>query len=144
MPKSSTYSMLNVVATLDGQRIIGFWDGDDAITVTPGADIGTGLVGADGSSIFSQSANKSASISLKLQPTSAAHRLLSQKLALQRAGGKIVGFPFDVLELQSGEGGTAEQCFIQGAPEDSKGVNATVRDWTLWTGDWEPAIPNVS
>lgn len=141
MAKSAAYSMINVSAVLDGLAVIGLWDGDDAVVVTPGVDIGTLLVGADGSSIFSQSADKSARISLKLQHTSATHRQLMQKLAQQRAG-RLIGFTLDVKDIGSGEGGTTDQAFIATAPADSKGKNAVVREWVLVTGDWEPLIPN--
>lgn len=140
--KSSSYSMVNVVAMLDGLQVIGLWDGDDAISVAIGADVGSGMVGADGSSIFSQTADRSAAITLKLQHTSPVHRQLMQKWAQQKAG-RLLGFPFTVKELQSGEGGAADQCFVQKAPNDQKGNKSTTRDWVIWTGDWEPLIPNA-
>lgn len=142
MAKVSAYSMINVSATLDGLAVRGFWDGDDAVTVERGADIGTGLVGADGSSIFSQSADKSARITLRLQHTSATHRQLLQKEKLQRAG-QMRSFPFSFIDRDSGEGGTADQCFIMQAPADSKGKNATVRAWVIWTGQYEPNVTNA-
>jgi hypothetical protein len=134
--------MLAVAATLDGLAIRGFWDGDDAVTVEQGADVGTGLVGADGSSIFSQSADQSARITVRLQHTSPTHRQLTQKWLQQREG-VLRGFPFDVMDKTSGVGGTADQCFIMQAPGDSKGKNATVRAWVLWTGEWRPGVPNA-
>ena len=143
MAKTSAYSMINVSATLDRRDVKGLWDGDDAIVVTQGSDVGTGLVGADGSSIFSISADQSAQISIKLQHTSPTHRFLSQKLKQHRArGANATTFSFSIKDKVSGEGGTADKCYIMTAPEDSKGVNATVREWVLWTGDWNPEIPN--
>ncbi|MGV1985587.1 phage structural protein [Agrobacterium sp. 22-221-1] len=143
MANTSAYSMVNVTGTVDGQQIQGLWDGDDAIIVTQSSDKGTGLIGADGSGIFSISANKAASISIKLQHTSATHRLLMQKLKRQQAlGGTAAAFPFAFIDNASGEGGSADKCYIQTAPADSKGVNATVREWVLWTSEWNPEIPN--
>ncbi len=141
MAQSTAYSMINVAATLDGLAIHGLWDGDAAITEEQGADFGTGLVGADGSGIFSQSADQSARITIRLQHTSPTHAQLSRKLAQQRAG-RLLAFPFDVKDKDSGEGGTADRCFVLQAPADSKGKNATVRAWVLWTSEWKPAIPN--
>lgn len=138
--KTSTYSMLHVVATLDGLRMVGFWEGDDALQVSPGADIGQGLVGAAGDSIFSVSADRSAQIMVRLQHTSATHKQLLTLLAVQKATGRG-GFPIDIKDTGSGEGGSADQCFIQVAADDVKGANAGVREWTLWTGDWKPEIP---
>jgi hypothetical protein len=136
--------MKNVAITLDGQAVVGIWDGDDAVQVAPIIDVGTMMVGADGSSIFSQHANEGATITLRLQHTSPAHRLLMQRLARQRAiGVRVTGFPFSVIDVDSGEGGSTDQCFIQTAPNDQKGVNAAAREWVLVTGQWHPEIPNA-
>jgi len=121
MSNSTAYSMLNVAAILDGQPVQGLFDGDDAITVTPGVDLGTMLIGADGASIFSQSADRSATISIKVQHTSATHRQLSRKAAQQRAG-RLIGFPFSFMDTGSGEGGVADKCFIQTAPAVTHGI----------------------
>jgi hypothetical protein len=135
--------MINVSATLDRRDVKGLWDGDDAISVTEGADVGTGLVGADGSSIFSISADQSAQISIKLQHTSPTHRFLHQKLKTMRAkGANATFFSFSVKDKVSGEGGTADKCMIMKAPDDQKGKNASQREWVLWTGEWMPEIPN--
>jgi len=144
MALSSAYSMVNVSATVDGQQVHGLWDGDDAIVVTPGADKGTGLIGADGSGIWSVSADKSATISIKLMHTSPTHRLLAEKLKRQQArGGAASTFPFMFIDTVSGEGGTADRCYIMTAPADSKGKSATVREWVLWAVDWNAEVPNA-
>lgn len=140
--KSSAYSMKNVAVTLDGQNVLGLWDGDDAVQIAPITDIGTMMIGADGSSIFSQSANEGATITLRLQHTSPAHRQLHQKWARQRARGvRVTGFPVSIIDVDSGEGGSTDQAFIQTAPTDAKGVAAATREWVLVTGQWKPEIP---
>lgn len=141
MAKSSAYSFLNVSAILDGVQVTGFWDGDDAVTVEPAVDIGTGLVGADGSSIFSQSTDNSVTITLRVQHTSPTHRQLEQKLARQRAG-VLDGFAFSVKDKRSGEGGSTSQAFIQAVPTKSYGKAATVREWVLWAGEWNREVPS--
>lgn len=142
MALSTAYSALNVSATLNQQAVSGLWDGDDAIVIAPLSDIGSMIVGADGSSIFSQSANKGATITLRLQHTSPTHRLLHQLWARQSSRGlRISGFPFDVMDADSGEGGTADRCYIQAGPTDSKGQAAGPREWVLVTGQWHPEIP---
>ena len=144
MANTSAYGFKNVAATIDGQTVTGFWDGDDAINITHGSDKGTGLVGADGSSIFSVAANSSATITLRLQPTSPTHRLLMQKLKRQKALASVAAaFPVVVIDNGNGEGGSADRCFIQTAPTDQKGVNAATRDWVLWTGEWDGTVPNA-
>lgn len=144
MAKSSVYSSKNVASTVDGQEVSGLWDGDDAVAIEPLADVGAMMVGADGSSIFSQSANEGATITFRLQHTSPTHRLLHQKLARQRAKGvRLTGFPVTVIDVDSGEGGSTDQAFIQTAPTDQKGDAAAVREWVLVTGSWKPTVPNA-
>ncbi|MCO5152584.1 MULTISPECIES: phage structural protein [unclassified Shinella] len=143
MAKSTAYSYGNVAATLDRRAVQGVWDGDDAIVVNRGADVGSRVVGADGSSIFSITMDRSATITIRLQPSSPTHRLLLEKEKAQRAlGASFPGFPFVIKDKVSGEGGTGTDCFIQSAPTDSKGKNATVREWVLSTGEWTPEITN--
>ena len=137
------YSMLNVTATLDGRRVVGLMDGDNAIQTSPGADVGTMLIGADGTGLFSQSADKSATITLRLKPNSPTHRQLVELWRAQRAG-ILRGFPFDVIDSGSNEGGNGTDCFITTAPDDSKGTNATVREWTIVTANWTPNVPNLN
>lgn len=142
MTKSSAYSAKNVATTIDGQNVLGLWDGDDAVSVAPLEDIGTMLVGVDGSSIFSQSANEGATITVRLQHTSPTHRLLHTKWARQRARGvRVTGFPVTIIDVDSGEGGSTDQAFIMTGPTDTKGKAATVREWVLVTGQWKPEVP---
>jgi hypothetical protein len=144
MAKSSAYSMKNVAVTIDGQNVLGVWDGDDAVVIAPLEDIGTMLVGADGSSLFSQSANEGATITIRLQHTSPAHRLLHQKWARQRARGiRVTGFPVTIIDVDSNEGGSTDQAFIRSAPSDAKGKNAGAREWVLVTGQWRPEVPRL-
>lgn len=141
--KTTSYSMLNVAATIDHRQILGFWDGDDVVVVAENSDVSTLLIGADGSSLVSVSADHAAQISIKLQHTSPMHRYLHQKLKQTRArGANATAFSFTVKDKVSGEGGTADQCYIKQAPGDSKGKNASVREWQLFTGDWSPEIPS--
>lgn len=141
MAISTAYTMLNVAATVDGLLVQGVWDGDDAIVVEQGADVGAMLIGADGSGIFSQSADASARITIRLMHTSPTHAQLNRKWQQQRAG-RLLPFPVDIKDKNSGEGGTADRCFIMQAPTDQKGKNASVRAWVLVTQEWKPSIPN--
>lgn len=143
MPITSAFGMINTSNMVDGQQIQGLWDGDDAISIAPLADKGTMMIGADGSALFSVSANKGATISIKLMHTSPTHRLLMQKLKRQQAlASPATAFPVTAYDTASGEGGTADKCFIQSAPTDTKGINATVREWVLVTGEFNAEIPN--
>lgn len=133
----TTYSNKAVQASLDGRDVRGLWEGDDVISVERRSDRGTPMVGADGASIFSTSADESATIVLKLQHTSPAHAYLrSIERGMTKGINKI--FPFSVRDTESGEGGSAAQCVISAAPTvNIGGENATERQWTLFAGSWE-------
>lgn len=135
------YSQKNVIVTIDGQRVQGFWDGDDAFSAEPVGDVGTLLTGADGVGLFSQRAGRPHTLTLRVQHTSATHKLLQQKWRRQQSG-SVRSFPVTSMDVGSGEGGVAAECYIQSAPSDQKGVAATARVWVLVTPDWEPSVPN--
>ena len=141
MAKSSVYSFLNVAATLNGLKVVGPWEGDDALVITPMTDIGTMTVGAGGSGIFSQHANRGATISLKLMATSDTHRQLVELLKAQQAAEGRMGFPFAIKDNRNGNGGTTDKAFIQTAPTENFGVAASVREWVLTTDAWEWEVP---
>ncbi|MBG6211678.1 hypothetical protein IWQ49_006369 [Labrenzia sp. EL_126] len=143
MAITSAYGFVNTANSVDGQVIQGLWDGDDAIQIAPLADKGQMVIGADGSGLFSVSANKGAMITLRLMHTSPTHRLLMQKLKRQQAlASPVTAFPVTAYDTSSGEGGTADKCFIQTAPTDTKGANATSREWVLVTGEFVAEVPN--
>ena len=134
---TTTYSFKNVVATLDRQSVYGFFEGDDVVMVTENADIGTGVVGADGSTIFSQAVNNAVTINVKLQHTSPTHKRLGQLLRRQKEAGALgTGFQFAVADRATGEGGATSEAYIQQAPDQALGTNATVREWVLFAGDY--------
>ncbi|WP_413814232.1 phage structural protein [Aureimonas sp. Leaf427] len=136
----TSYSFGNVTATLNGREVIGLWDGDDCITVEEGADIGSGIVGADGSTIFSQMVDRSATITLRVQHRSPIHAQLVRQLEAQRAGA-LDGIPFTVRDTDSNEGGACDKALIRQAPGTGMGKQATVRTWVLWTGNYMTRVP---
>lgn len=132
----TVYSMLGVMAAVDGIPIIGMFDGDDAISVETREDEGDWLMGADGSALFSQTADASAQITLKLQHTSPTHKQLGIRVALQRSG-VLSPFPFDVIDINGGEGSHSGNCLVIKAPTQQYGENATVREWVLASPSWQ-------
>lgn len=141
MPKTTVHAANALNVTIDGQKVTGFADGDDALTVERNADIGELVVGALGDSIFSQSADRSARITLKLLQTSATHRLLAKRLKRQERG-IPTGLVFTFKDRVNGEGGQAT-VFIMTAPTIQKGKNPTTREWVLVTGDMSYDTPTA-
>lgn len=142
MAKSSSYTAINLAASLDGVAVVGLWDGDNAIQVDQNVDAGTGLVGVQGDSIFSQTADRSAAVTIRLMHTSPTHRQLMQKWHAQQAG-ILRAFTFDHMDTASKEGGSGDEFYVMRAPSDTKGTNATVREWVIWTGDYKSNIPDA-
>lgn len=136
----TAYSFANVTATLNKREVVGFWEGDDAVTVEENADIGTGVIGADGASIFSQAVNRGARITLRVMPNSPIHSQLNRLLQSQRDG-NLGGFGFTVTDTASNEGGSCDRALIVQAPGTQNGTAAAVRTWVLWTGYWVWRIP---
>lgn len=139
MPKGSSYTVINLASSLDGVAVVGLFDGDNAIQVDQNADAGNGLVGVQGDSIFSQTADRSATVTLRLMHTSPTHRQLMQKWHAQQAG-ILRPFPFDHMDTESKEGGSGDEFYVYRAPSDTKGTNATVREWMIWTGDYKSNV----
>ena len=133
----ATYSMLGVSVTLDGLPVIGLADGDDAITVKRRTQRGDWKIGADGNGLFSQTADMSVEIRIKLQPTSPTNTQLENLSARQDAG-SLIPFPFDVIDVNNTEGSNSAQCLVMDDPERSYGENATVREWVLASPVWQP------
>ncbi len=136
MADITTYSPKNVQVSLDGRDVKGLWEGDDAVSVERSSDRASAMVGADGKSVVSTSADESATITLRLQHTSAAHQRL---MNLQRAmaDGRTRKFPVSIRDTESGEGGSAAECVIMGTPTMNTGsATAGVREWRLHAGRW--------
>jgi hypothetical protein len=131
---------------VDGQKVRGFWDGDDAFAVEPIEDIGTMLVGADGDALFSQHAGEAVRITLRIQHTSATHAQLMEKLIEQRTSTKaqLDGFPVSVFDMSSNEGGATGKAFILTAPGTVEGKAAGPREWVLISGAWDYDMPDVN
>jgi hypothetical protein len=140
--RATAYSFKNVVASLDGQRIVGGWDGDNTFEVAPVEDAGALLMGAGGDSLYSVFAGNAVVVTLRLMHTSPAHELLLQKLAeIKAESPRMDGFALSIKDIRSNDGGSASRCYIQGRPTNGYGKNASVREWKLIAGDW---VDNVT
>ncbi|MCB1423151.1 MAG: DUF3277 family protein [Nitratireductor sp.] len=131
-----SFSFKSIVCMLDNNEATGFFEGDDAIMIERNTDTATPMIGADGTSTVSISADDSAMITLKLQPGSPTNKYLENKHKRQR-NGTLQPFAVTVRDTSNGEGGSAAQCVIVKRPSRSFGQNATVREWKLFAGAWQ-------
>ena len=134
--KSYVYSFSNLQMTINGLSVEGFWEGDDAITITPNSDNATPLVGVDGDATVSYSTDDAVRIVLRLKADSPMNSILERYYRRARAGNFGSGFPVSVRNTGNGEGGSAAECHIIRAPERQFGLNATQREWEIFGNAW--------
>lgn len=133
-PIQTVHTAQGIGANVDGAPIIGWWEGNDAIMFETAEDEGKHIIGAEGSSVWSQFADRSGIITLKLLPASPSNDMLYAKKERQESG---VPLPFDTnfFDLGGGEAGVATDCYILKAPTTSLGKEATVREWKISTSN---------
>jgi hypothetical protein len=135
-PPLTLYSFMNVVATVDGRQVIGFWEGDDAVVVERQTDLGTALTGADGASVVSITADQTATVTLKLQANSAMNGYLEQRVKAMRMGSPKV-LTIGIVDTGTGEGGGCSSAVIIKEPSKSYGAQATEREWVIFCNCWQ-------
>lgn len=135
MSSLTSYSFANAFVVIDGQKLEGFWEGDDPVQVERNAELGNPIVGVDGCAIVSRPVNNSRNITLMVMPNSAAHRILKNK---QKAieGNEISVFSIAVGDLGNGEGGSSVEGTIIQSPGISLGENASAREWVIFANNW--------
>ena len=136
-PPLTVYSFQNVVVTIDDVQVVGLWEGDDVVVVERSTDLGTPLVGADGASVVSITADQSARLTLRLMPNSAMNQYLTQKKKAIRAGSLRSTMRVAIRDTSTGEGGGCSAAVIMTEPGVSFGQNATSRDWVLFCSCWQ-------
>lgn len=130
-----TYNFDNVVASINGVLMSGFWEGDDVVIIEPNAPLSNSISGAGGEVLTSISTDKRAKITLKLQPTSPAHDYLISLLIQYEAGNPQL-FSFACNDIGNGEGGSAPECVLMDRPVQAFGAQASAREWTFVAGHW--------
>ncbi len=132
------YSWNNVALVIDSRNVVGLAEGDDVLTIERTNALGDPMVGADGSSLVSVSADQTAKITLKLLPTSPFNAYLNAKAMRMRAGGRVV-FPIGFTDMSTGESGASAECTIIEEPTVTKGAKAQERVWAFHAAEWVPS-----
>lgn len=132
----TVFSFGNVVATIDDREIKGLWEGDDVISVERTAQLGTPLVGADGSAVMSVTMDQTATVTLRLMPNSAMNQYLRSVAKRQRAGFNRI-LRIAIQDTSTGEGGGCSSAMVMQEPNWSLGAAATSRDWVIFCSCWQ-------
>lgn len=130
----SSYSAVNLIVTFAGVALNGFADGDDVVMVERNNPSMSQVVGIQGDAVYSQTADKSGKITIKLLQNSESNSLLTAKIQASEAGA-IVSAPLIVTETGSDAKVTAMKCVIEGQPSFARGANANTVEWTFLSAD---------
>lgn len=134
--RNTVYSFQNVQVSVNNVGVRGFFEGDDAVMIEDNSDMSTLLVGADGDSTVSYTADTAKKITLKLQPNSPTNAFLRNLHRRALAGSLTDGFPISVRDTSNGEGGASASAHIATGPSAEFGTNVAVREWTIWATNW--------
>ncbi|TQI72908.1 uncharacterized protein DUF3277 [Bosea sp. AK1] len=135
-PIYGAYGFDSVVVTIDGQRVQGFYDGDDAVTIEPFEDSGTPVVGADGTAIVSFSASRAATVTIRLMLNSPFNQVLINKDRVRKSGGIPKPFNISVVNSINGESGSCTTAVLTKMPTRSEGKNAQEREYSIFCPCW--------
>jgi len=136
-PPLTVYSFENVEMTIDNREVVGFWEGDDVVSIARETDVGTVTRGADGANAVSVTADQSATLTLRLQPNSAMNQYLEQRVKLLRMGSQRY-LQVAVRDSTSGEGGGCTAAIIIREPSVAFGTSISVREWVIFCNCWQP------
>ena len=138
------YSFLKVAFTIDGSKVTGFAEGDDAIMIEPTTELSKPMVGADGGSVVSVTVDRSATITIKLLPTSPFNAYLRAKAELLRNLASNGVFAVGFLDMTSGETGGCTSASVSVLPVISRGANASELEWKIFCPCWHPGEVEIN
>lgn len=133
----TTYSFKDILAAIVGPGgAINLGDGagpsKEGITVTPGADINTMTIGADGTGQHSLSGDKSGTVTIRLLKRSSTNALLGAMLAFQRSSGTTHGQnTITITDKNNGEVITCRQCAFKRWPDLTYAEEAGMNEWVF-------------
>lgn len=124
------YSFTHHIVMINGREIENFGEGDDVVATEYREDGITDTVGADGNMQASVSANKSATIKIKLLAGAPENDYL-ESLFYKMQNGEIKGIEVSMFDSITGKGEVATTGYIPKLANKSKGTKAQDREWTI-------------
>ena len=126
----TTYSAAATTLVYMGHVFGGFADGEDVISVARGKDAVNMTIGMQGDAVFSQTTDKSGTITVKLLAGSATNEFLNKKAQATDAGTLAIG-DLIISEVGTEAGVSAEKCIIQKIPDYGRGETAKTVEWVF-------------
>jgi len=130
MDDVTVYNAAKVSISWAGHSFTGLGSGDDAIKVSRRGD-GVQLdIGMQGDGTFSQSTDKSGTITVRLLAGSETNKFLSLKAAASEAGA-LFSAPMIISEAGTDNKTAAMRTVIQKVPDMNRGAKAGEVEWTF-------------
>jgi len=130
-PQTTTYDFDQVTVALGPIIIDGFQDGE-GVTIEPGAETFTHVVGTDGKVTRSKTLNRTATVTIKLMQSSAANDLLSALHVVDRDAPNGAGVVTLFIRDDSGRAlYKASEAWISSPPSVTFDREATAREWII-------------
>jgi len=124
------YSFLNVSLLVNGVEIGGYDEGDDVITLERLADSAAHVISADGIMSVSLSADRSGTLTFRLNQTSSSNAFLSALVSSQENGLFIPVF-MQLKDVVGNDLGIGTQGYIPRPSMMTRGVNSNAQEWAI-------------
>jgi hypothetical protein len=131
---STAYAFSSVIVLVGDDQIVGFAEGDDAISITQNPDRTNKVVGAGGDVVFNKSEDDTAQIDLKLQTTSESNAVLEDLFDEYNETNQIPDTSIQIRDLSGNTIWYAQDFVVKGPPDSQRGVNSGDQTWTILTG----------
>ena len=125
------YSFLNVSLLVNGVEISGYAEGDDVIQVARREDSTQDVVGADGEMSLALNANRSGTVTFRLQQTSNSNAYLSGLVNVGEVGGLGTTVTVQMIDVESGDLAVGTKGYITKPADMARGSNSNAQEWVL-------------
>lgn len=125
----------------NGRPLTGYAE-DTFVNFEPSTDVVTKQVGADGSVVFSRSADQTGTLTVTLLQTSPDHVFLAA------CAKNFTIAPLSMRDENLGQGGTTllstQHATVSGRPAISRGLEAVAHEWTFILGQTDIFVPGAT
>ena len=124
------YSFLNTILLVNGVTIEGFDEGDDTIILDRINDSAAHVIGTDGEMTVSISADRSGTVTFRLNQSSDANAYLSGLITGQENGAFVPIF-VQFKDTKGGDLGSGTQGYINRPATMTRGTNSQPQEWVV-------------
>lgn len=124
------YSFLNVSLLINGVEISGYAEGDDVIQVARREDSASDVVGADGEMSLSVNANRSGTVTFRLQQTSDSNAYMSSLInAAEAAVNPVV--TVQMTDVNTGDLAQGSKGYVTRPADMARGSQSSDQEWVV-------------